>query len=106
MLNPDPTVDPAEPVESEARLERSPRKSMPFRVWATLIGGALLAAWGTLLLGIIGFVLATKDLGEGRSTQLLLGGIVIAVAPALLGGILLSVGLRMRRSTLSQDSPE
>jgi len=98
MLNLDPTANSAESVMADAALGRPSHKSTPIWVWATLVLGGLMAGWGMLLLGIIAFVLATKDLGDGDPARLLLGGIVIGVAPACFGAILLIFGVKGWRS--------
>jgi len=103
MLNSDPTDPPGESVTVVPALDRpSAHKPTPFWVWATLIMGGLMAGWGMLLLGIIVFVLATKDLADGDPARLLLGGLVIAVAPACFGGILLILGLKAWRSARTE----
>lgn len=74
---------------------------MPSRLWARvmLIGGALMAAWGSLVSASIIVVLATRDPAPEGPVPLLLGGFVIGVAPILFGGIVCRMGHKILRAT-------
>ncbi len=78
-------------------------KPTPLRVRLLLIGGGLLAAWGTLVSAGIVFVAATRGPGSGGYTPLVLGGLVIGASPIFCGAMLFCIGLNQRKRERSSS---